>query len=551
VAERDTSCEIELLVSKLAAVEELLAVQERTVAEQSATLVNAREKAVEATRAKSDFLARMSHELRTPLNSVIGFSNILLKNKPGNLERQDMVYLERIRENGTHLLHLVNSILDLSKIEARRMNVNNAPVAISELVHDTVAQLQGQVGGRAVRLTAECPRDIAPIITDGPKLKQVIINLVGNALKFTTRGSVIVRVHVDATSRCPTHIEVVDTGIGIPQDKLDHVFDAFEQLDGSSARAEAGTGLGLAISKSFCDLMGHSIEVESEEGRGATFRVVLREPALAGESRESKDSRSEKARSTVPTPAATGHGLTVLVIDDEADSRMLLTHQLEELGAEVITVGSGEEGLRVARDRRPDLITLDVMMPGMDGWQVLRRLKAQTRLRDIPVVVVSVSATDKKGSLLGAVDHLSKPVSREDLLAVLGRTSSRTARRALVVDDSAEARALLSGLLEEAGLRVVSAPNGHAALDALQSFAPDVITVDLMMPEMDGLSFIQAIRRDQRFLRVPVIVVSAREPSPEELQRLSGETRAILQKGEKIEESLRRVVRAVLDQRRT
>ena len=248
-------------------------IDRRIAAEEEAR--RAKEVAEAASRAKSEFLAMMSHELRTPLNSVIGFSNVLLRNRAGNLREKDLDYLHRIKSGGRRLLGLIDEVLDLSKIEAGRMRVEHAAVDVGELVEDTLASFEGQLRDKPIVLDADVPANLTPIMTDPAKLLQVLTNLIGNAIKFTERGQVTVRVSADPASQRPTRIEVVDTGIGIPADRQEAIFGAFEQADGSTAREYGGTGLGLALSRAFCDLMGYHLEVKSEVGVGSVFSVVL------------------------------------------------------------------------------------------------------------------------------------------------------------------------------------------------------------------------------------------------------------------------------------
>jgi PAS domain S-box-containing protein len=510
----------------------------------------AKEAAEEASRTKSQFLANMSHELRTPLNSVIGFAGILLKNKNGNLLPNELNFLDRIQANGKHLLSLINQILDLSKIEARKVELQLAPVALDALVRETIAQQEGLVRDRPVQLIADVPETVALIPVDAEKLRQVIINLIGNALKFTERGSVTVRVVTNLNDHKPVQIDVMDTGIGIPKEKLGVIFEAFQQADASTARKYGGTGLGLTISQALCELMDYHIEVASEVGQGSTFSVILcrRDQRPAGSGSDGPELKAKTGAAAVVRPPSDLHGKLVLVIDDESDSRILLTHMLEEFGCQVIAANSGEQGLRMAREFRPQIITVDLLMPHMDGAAVVRAIKADPQARDIPLVVVSIVAEERRRSILGTVDILEKPVTREDLLNALGRSKLPANPKILVVDDESDAREIIRSQLADKPVQISMAANGREALACLEKAPQDLVVLDLIMPVMDGLSFLDAIRADPRYQQLPVVIVSSKPLSPLEKEQLRMQKLEFVKKAELSEESFRFLLQRILQQ---
>jgi PAS domain S-box-containing protein len=513
-------------------------------------LLLAKEAAEEANRTKSRFLANMSHELRTPLNSVIGFAGILLKNKGGNLSPTELNFLERIHANGRHLLVLINDILDLSKIEAHKVELQLAPVALEVLVRETLAQQEGLVRDRPVELLADFPATVAPIQADAEKLRQVIINLIGNALKFTESGSVTVRVVTAPDDPNPVRIDVVDTGIGIPREKLGLIFEAFQQADAGTARKYGGTGLGLTISQALCQLMGFHIEVTSEIGHGSTFSVVLRRPAdqAAGAVVGWPEVKTSAGAATAVPPPADLRAKLLLVIDDESDSRVLLTNLLEEFGYQVIAANSGEQGLRMAREFRPRIITVDLLMPEMDGATVIRALKADRDLRDIPLVVVSIVAEERRGSILGSVDILEKPVAREALLAALERFHLPANPNILVVDDEPDAREIIRSHLADQPVRLEMAADGRAALACLEKNPQDLVVLDLVMPVLDGLAFLDQIRGDPRWQQLPVLVVTAKPLSPLEKEQLRRQKLEFVKKAELSEEGFKLLLQRILQQ---
>ncbi len=385
-------------------------------------LLMARYAAEGASRAKSEFLTNMSHELRAPLNSMIGFAQIL-QNEKGNPRDQELAYLDRILENGGHLLSLINEILDLSKVDAQQMKLDIETIYLEGFILETIGQMESRVLGKDLKLVGDIPRPIAPIETDATKLKQVLINLISNAIKFTDKGRVTVRVTADPESLRPVRIDVIDTGRGIPRDKFEMIFAPFQQVDSPETRHYgSGTGLGLTISKSLCQLMGYRLEVDSEVGKGSTFSIFIpqerRRPDLL-DAESPVDTSFKKMADATDSPRGVSReefaGRTALVIDDEPDSRLLLTRHFEDLGLKVFSAGSGEQGIRMAREKNPDLITVDIMMRRKNGWEVVEEIRADQVLREIPVIVISNIADDTRRTFHAGVDLLNKPVRREDL----------------------------------------------------------------------------------------------------------------------------------------
>ena len=511
-------------------------------------LVSAKNEAEAANRSKSHFLANMSHELRTPLNSVIGFANILLKNKKKNLASSELGFLERIQVNGKHLLALINEILDLAKIESGRMEMEIVTVDVVKLCHEALALVEGQIRGREedVEVRIESPETIDDIETDPAKLKQIVVNLVGNALKFTESGEIVVRFETHGDTSELASISVSDTGIGIPAERRSAIFEAFQQAEAGTARQFGGTGLGLAISRSMCLLMGYDLTLESEVGEGTTFKIVL--PAFeqagragAGPVQAVSQELAEKDAYTLmggsgppdkdegPEREVKQH--TVLVIDDDEDSRILMEDYLGDFGCEVLQASSGEIGMEMTRTLQPDLVTLDLQMPDLDGWEVLRRLKADPEVKHIPVVIASVEANQGRGRLFGAVDLLTKPIDRADLLRVLWRQLvNQHERRVLVVDDDVEVQALLTTGLGEDGIDVHCVANGEEALQSLKKDTPAAVLLDLRMPVMDGFEFLHRMRSSRYHKGLPVIVITIKRLTEKEEEELADMASAIVVK---------------------
>ncbi|NKB88393.1 MAG: response regulator [Acidobacteria bacterium] len=396
-------------------------IQERKA--RATELREAMEAAEAANLAKSQFLANMSHELRTPLNSVIGFANILGKNKKEHLDKKELYYLERVLDNGKHLLGLINDVLDLSKIEAGKMEFEIAEVKVQDLIPQVLAQFESLVRDRDLKLCVDLPDELAPIRTDEARFRQVLMNLIGNAVKFTETGAVTVR--VVSTGQQVARVDVVDTGIGIPAERVEAVFDSFTQAENGADRKYEGTGLGLAISRTLCRELGHDLMADSVEGDGSTFSVML-----AGDAAPPRHGSISAAvifhgqdEETTRDPVENGElaGRLVLIIDDNQDCQTLIRHFAEETGCRALICDSGADGIELARRHRPDLILLDLMMPDMDGWEVLRRLKSEVPISRIPVAVVSIVATDNAANLKTAAAVLDKPFERAELFDMLHR----------------------------------------------------------------------------------------------------------------------------------
>jgi adenylate cyclase len=504
-------------------------------------LADARDAAMEATVAKSRFLANMSHELRTPLNAVIGITELLIEDTEEMDNRSAREPLERISRAGKHLLQLINEVLDLSKIEAGKLEISYETVDVAALVDDLVGEVEPLAAKNGNRFVVECASDIGTVRSDPTRLRQIILNLLSNACKFTEHGRVSLSINRGRSDGEEfISVRVADTGIGMTEAQLGKLFQEFSQADSSTTRKYGGTGLGLAISDRLCRLMGGTIEVESKLGAGTTF--MMRLPA---------DRPSVAVAAAVPTAAASAKPISpartnrVLVIDDDATVRDLMRRYLSREGFDVVTAAGGREGLEFARELRPSVITLDVFMPDMDGWSVLQALKQDADLRGIPVIMMTISDEKQKGITLGASGYLTKPVDRTQLAQLLYRFKTAVPR-ALVVEDNLTDSEMMRRLLVGEGWEVMVASNGREALERLKSEHPNLILLDLMMPEMDGFEFLAEFRKSAKFASTPVIVVTAADLSLEDRRRLDGGVEYILQKAVPSRENFLRQIRDLI-----
>ena len=502
-------------------------------------LADARDAAMEATVAKSRFLANMSHELRTPLNAIIGITEMLMEDAEDTADQSTREPLDRIARAGKHLLRLINEVLDLSKIEAGKLEINYEPVALASLVRDVMGEAEPLAAKNGNRLVVECPTDIGTVRSDPTRLRQIMLNLLSNACKFTERGNVSLLVGRGQSDRGDwISIRVIDTGIGMTSEQLGRLFQEFSQADSSTTRKYGGTGLGLAITDRLCRLMGGTIEVESKQGVGTTFSVRL--PA----DRPGLPDAAAIETAKVPALHMSARTNRVLVIDDDATVRDLMRRYLSREGFDVITAVGGQEGLEFARKLHPSVITLDVFMPDIDGWSVLQAIKQDAELSRIPVIMMTISDEKQKGFTLGASGYLTKPVDRAQLSQLLYRfKTSAGIPRALVVEDDLNACERMRLLLIGEGWAVSVATNGREALERLTTEHPNLILLDLMMPEMDGFEFLVEFRKNPKFATTPVIVVTAADLSPADRRRLDGGVEHILQKAASGQEDFLRQIR--------
>jgi signal transduction histidine kinase/CheY-like chemotaxis protein len=486
----------------------------------------ARDEAMEASRTKSSFLANMSHELRTPLNAIIGLTELLCDNAARFGTEKALDPLRRVLRAGRHLLALINDILELSKIEAGRMDLTLEHVAIAPVVDEVLGTARPLAEQNKNALELDCPEGIGSVHADNMRLRQILLNLLSNACKFTKGGTVRLRVaRAEESGQHWVDFAVSDTGIGMTEEQLGRLFQEFTQADASTTRQFGGTGLGLAISRRLCRLMGGEITVTSVPGEGSTFTVRL--PTQAAASMP----LAEAGPAGTDLEASRGSRGTVLVIDDDATARELIAAHLVGEGFAVETAANGVDGLKKARELRPAAITLDVLLPDVDGWTVLAALKGEPELAEIPVVIVTIIDEQRRGIALGAAGYLTKPIDRERLVAILSRFRlADTPGTVLVVEDDEEQRQLVRTILRARGWTVREAANGRLALDVIAAELPDVILLDLMMPEMDGFELVAALQANPAWLDIPVVVVTALDLTAEDHQRLSGGVEQILSK---------------------
>jgi len=485
---------------------------------------------IEAANLKSQFLANMSHELRTPLNSIIGFSELLMDGLVGELDDKQGHYMKIIHSSGINLLRLVNDILDFSKLEAGMLEVFNEPTYLGEVVKDVLRAYDVVSEQKDLEIKVDISADMPPMITDRRKLAQIIDNLLSNAIKFTEHG----RVEIVARREGEQFIlKIADTGIGIESQDMPHIFDPFQQVDSSTTRRYEGTGLGLALVKKLLEIQNGTIEAESTPGHGSIFTFRLPFKEFKPEEISSKEELVHK----LPEPG----DRPILVVEDNPLAANLMSVWLSEAGYKVEVASTGEEALQKAVSIDPAVITLDILLPQMDGWRVLHRLKEIPETKDTPIIVVSIVEDRSFGLSLGAVDYMIKPVSRTDLISKiekLSRTSGRP-HRILVIDDNPADVSLIEEILRLDGYEVLKASGGVEGLKTARSEKPDLVILDLMMPDLDGFDVMRLLESDEATRELPVILFTAKDLTEIDRANLGENIHEIFGKAQLDRDSLR------------
>jgi signal transduction histidine kinase/CheY-like chemotaxis protein/HAMP domain-containing protein len=504
-----------------------------------------------AYRVKSDFLSNMSHELRTPLNSIIGFTSVLLGQHGDPLTADQAKALEKVLKNGKHLLELINDILDFSKIEAGRTPINLSTDEVADVISNAMVTVEPMLIGKDVKLVQEIEPGLPSLNTDTLKIKQILLNLLSNAAKFTEQGAITV---LAKKQNNMISISVKDDGIGIEAKNLDRVFEEFQQIDSSNSRKYKGTGLGLAIAKNYARLLGGNLTVHSEAGKGSTFTLVI-PPVIPDEKLLKQNEETPAIKNVVAAPIAQlvseqstvlSTGILVLCIDDDAEVIDLLRRYLIPEGYSVRGVGSGEEGVRLAQELQPAVITLDIMMPEKDGWQVLRELKNNPATSDIPVIIHSVVENRPLALSLGALDVVTKPSDPKKILTIVERACRSKQQPIMIVDDNQDFADALKSLLEVEGYRAVALYSGEEALKDIETINPSLLFLDLIMPGIDGFAVVQQLRSQQRWHNLPIVVLSGADISDEQRQNLNKLIEEFIDKGQFSKELITSTIKKIV-----
>jgi signal transduction histidine kinase/DNA-binding response OmpR family regulator len=516
---------------------------EEKVSQRTSELQAANQELARANKLKSEFLANVSHELRTPLSAIIGFSQILLDGIDGPVNEEQQQDISQVNKSGQSLLALINQILDLSKIEAGKMELSLERVDLPALISSVLDSISPLAQAKGLRIDTRFAPGLPALEADAGRLKQIVINLLSNAVKFTERGHIEI---LAQPSGRMVRIAVKDTGIGISAESQKVIFEEFVQGDGSSTRRHGGTGLGLSIVRRLVEMHGGAITVLSEPGLGSTFTFTV--PAWAsGQAALGATQRRPLRRPNQGLP-----GAAILVVDDDPSVRQLISRHLEQEGWKTVQASNAADAMQLAREIRPMLITLDIMMPDASGWWVLEKLKEDPLTAGIPVLVVTIVEDQRLVFALGASDYLGKPYDRGALIAKIHRLlPTLDGKRVLVVDDDPEARTMLGKILTEERAEVVGAASGDEAMAMIAQSPPDLVLLDLMMPGMSGFEMVARLRAQPAAAGIPVMIVSAKELTAEDVLTLNGHIQRFVAKGSIEPKGLTNAVRQMLGDNKT
>ena len=505
-----------------------VAINNATLYEESQELIKTLK---EVDQLKSQFLANMSHELRTPLNSIIGFSRVILKGIDGPVTDMQQQDLTAIYNSGQHLLGLINDILDLARIEAGKMELNFEEVHLSEMVHSVFSTAKGLVKEKPIKLVEEVPAEMPTIRGDTMRVRQVLLNLISNASKFTDEGSITVQTQVQkaADGRLEALVNVIDTGPGITPEGQEKLFKAFSQVDGSATRKSGGSGLGLSICANLVQLHGGRIGVSSEEGKGSTFWFTV--PLF------------KQPEEEIPTDKK-----IVLAIDDDPQVIALYERYLTTQGYHVVPLTEPAKAKERIKELNPFAVTLDIMMPNIDGWMVLADIKSDPATRDVPVIICSIVEQSDKGFNLGAADYLVKPILEDDLVHAIDKLNKDgVIQRLLVIDDDSNDLRLIEKILtEHSNYKTTLAEGGRKGWEMLNTNPPDAIILDIFMPEMDGFTILEKLLDEPTLKDIPVVVVSGGGLTNEQQKQLADYGQRLIAKGSLKEDDLVKSIESAL-----